>query len=116
MNLLEIILDPETLYQRQTFNIDVGSESKRITFELRYLFKPGKWYFSFYDAQSSEPLCTYVPLVASYGQINDLLEPFGYKDIGHMACIPAVDEPSSQDPGQYNLSEFRLIWGDSFAA
>lgn len=113
MNSLHIIPEPNLLYQRQVINLEFEKGTKRVVFELRYLFRTDKWYFSLFDAQTSAVICSYVPLVASYEYMNNLLEPFGHKNIGWLVCFPVVDEPSSEDPTQYNLSEFAIVWGDT---
>ena len=55
-------------------------------------------------------------LVCSHGVMNDLLEPFRWRfqgaGRGSLFCLKAVEHPGSPDPGEDNLGEFRLIWGD----
>ena len=101
------------LYQRQVMNLEIGNTARRVIFELRYLDATDKWYFSLFDAQTGKPICTYVPLVASYEYMNNLLEPFTHKGIGWMVCFPVVDEPSSVNPQKGNLNEFAIVWGDT---
>lgn len=115
MTTIQITPDPSLLYQRQVLNLTVEGKTKRIIFELRYLYKTEKWYFSMLDAQSGEPYCLYVPVIASSLFLNDLLGPFQHKRLGWMACLPIVDKPSSDNPGMYNWGEFGLVWGDGFA-
>lgn len=113
MNTFRFVLDDKTLYQRQIVNLPIGGMSKRIIFELRYLYATEMWYFSFFEAQSGKPICTYVPLITSYEAMNNLLEPFTHKGIGWLVCLPVVDEPSSVNPTMNNLSEFAIVWGDT---
>ena len=114
MNLIKITPEPNLLYQQQVMNLTVGKKTTRAVFELRYLHRTDKWYVSFYEAQTGAPICTYIPLIASTIELNNLLEPFAYKDIGWLACIPIVDEPSTENPSKDNLSEFAIVWGDSY--
>ena len=48
--------------------------------------------------------------------INDLAKPFCHirdgKGIGSLFVIRAVDEPSTTDPGEGNLTEFKVFLGD----
>ena len=114
MKLIKITPEPNVLYQQQVLNLTVNKKTTRVIFELRYLFRTDKWYVSLFDAQTGAPLCTYIPLVSSTIQLNNLLEPFSYKNLGWLACIPIVDEPSTENPSKNNLSEFAIVWGDSF--
>jgi hypothetical protein len=113
INSFQIVTENKSLYQRQIINLPIENISKRVVFELRYLYATDKWYFSFFDAQSGNPLCTYVPLVASYEYMDNLLEPFTHKRIGWLVCFPVVDEPTSVNPTKNNLAEFAIVWGDT---
>ena len=114
MNTSRINVEPSMLYQRQVLNLTVEGKTKRTIFELRYLYKTDKWYISLFDAQSGNPYCLYVPVIASDKLLDNLLEPFAHKRIGWMACIPLGDGPSTGNPTRYNWDEFGLVWGDSF--
>lgn len=113
MNVLQIQLDPTSLYQRQVLNLTVEGKTKRVIFETRYLEITDKWYVSVFDAQTGDPYCTYVPLIATYDTMVDLFEPFVHKRIGWLMCQVLADSPSSENPGKDNLDEFGLYWGDS---
>ena len=112
MNALNIILNPDLLHQRQVINLNVQGKAKRVVFETKHFDITDKWYVSIFDAQSGQPLCTFVPLIASYDMMINLLEPFAHKRIGWLFCVPVVDEPSSEFPRRNNLGEFTLFWGD----
>ena len=112
MKALQIIPESNSLYQRQIINLEVDGKAKRVVFEFRYLYKTEKWYVSLFDAQTGNPICTYIPLIASYEYFNDLFEPFSYKNIGWLVCFPIVDNPTSENPTQDNLSDFAILWGD----
>ena len=104
------------LYQSMTIVIPSGGESSRVRFELRYLPETDKWYVSLFDAQSGDSLILHVPLVASYGDpLNNLFEPYGYKHLGMLYCLPRTDNPSTQDPAVDSLSEFAIVWSDGNA-
>ena len=88
--------------------------------ELRYLPAPDRWIFSISDAVTGHVYVPNVPLVCSYGEINDLLRPFRFlfqgNGIGSLFCLKAVDRPSAPDPAKGNLNQFRILWGDEWAA
>ncbi len=79
---------------------------------------PGRWYVSIWDHAGGELLVNMIPLVCSYGEVNDLLLPFrhlrGGKGQGSLMCLRGTDVPSSADPAGTNLSEFRLLWSDRY--
>ena len=85
---------------------------------LRYLPAPGRWFLTISDAVSGAVYANHIPLVCSYGEINDLLAPFAYlfqgSGLGSLFVLKAVEAPSSSDPGENNLSEFYIIWGDTW--
>ena len=114
MNLIVLEIDPDARYQIMTLNITVGTVSRRIRLELRYLNQAQRWYISISDAATGEYFCRYVPVTASYAVINDLLLPYQCKGIGGLICYPVVDDPSTVDPRFENISEFHIAWRESF--
>lgn len=113
--MMQIEVNPELLSQAIITTIEVKGVAKRVRFEFDYMEAPDKWYVSLYDAQSGESYCINIPVIASYTGKNDLFEPYHYKNIGELVCIPAVDEPSSTDPSIDNMDEFMVIWGEEIA-
>ncbi len=83
---------------------------------LRRLPAAGKWFLSLSDASTGEQLVNQIPLICSYGYINDLFRSFRHlyrgRGIGSLTVIRAVDKPSTEDPGRDNLNEFRIVWSD----
>ena len=77
----------------------------------------GQWFVSIRDHSSSELLVNMIPLICSYGEVNDLLQPFRHlrdgKGLGSLFCLRGTDEPSTPDPAGRNLSEFQVIWSDT---
>ena len=67
---------------------------------------------------TGELLINQIPLICSYGFVNDLAAPFRHlrdgKGIGSLFVIRAVDEPSTTDPGEGNLTEFKVLFGDTY--
>ena len=115
MTYIPLNMDPKTYYQQMETNITVKGKTKRVRIDLRYLDECGKWYLSMFNAQSGEAYFRYVPIVACWDDLNDLLSPFHYKNIGLTICAAIVDEPSSENPGETNLNQFLVIWGDEIA-
>ena len=87
--------------------------------ELRYLPAPDRWVASIWDHAGGELLVNMIPLICSYGQVNDLLAPFRHlrngKGLGSLFCLRGTDEPSTPDPAGGNLAEFQVILSDTFA-
>ena len=112
--LLPLTLDP---WQVMTLDVTLDGEEFHAQVEIRYLPAPDQWYLSIWDHSSSELLVNMIPLICSYGEVNDLLLPFrhlrGGKGLGSLVCLRATDEPSTPDPGGNNLNEFMVVWGDS---
>ena len=58
-----------------------------------------------------------MPLICSYGELNDLLLPFRWlregAGIGSLFVLRNTDEPSSVNPAKGNLTEFQALWGDT---
>ena len=88
--------------------------------ELRWFAKPAKWILSISDTITGQVYVNQIPVICSYEQINDLLYPFRHlfrgNGIGSLFCLKAVETPSTQDPSEHNLNEFRILWGDIWPA
>ena len=112
--LLALTTDP---WQVMTLDVVIDGEEFHAQVEVRYLPAPDQWVVSIWDHSSSELLVNMIPLVCSYGEVNDLLAPFRFlrdgKGLGSLICLRGTDEPSTQDPTGTNLNEFQLFWGDS---
>ena len=111
---------PRTNDPRQLFTVDVtiDGDAFHARVELRYLSAPDRWVISIWDNAASVLLVNQVPLICSYGEMNDLLLPFRYirdgAGIGSLFVIRNTDEPSTVNPAKGNLAEFQAIWGDTF--
>ena len=113
--LLPLTLDP---WQVMTLDLSLDGEEFHAQVELRYLPAPDQWFVSIWDHSGSELLVNMIPLICSYGEVNDLLLPFrhlrGGKGLGSLFCLRGTDEPSTPDPSAGNLTEFRLVWSDTY--
>ena len=108
---------PLTEDSRQVFTLDlqIDGVSFHARVEVRYLTAPECWVVSVWDNSSGELLINQIPLVCSYGQVNDLFQPFRYlrngQGMGSLFVIRNTDEPRTPDPAEGNLTEFMVIWG-----
>ena len=111
---------PTTEAPRHVFLLDVAPDgiALQARIEIRYLPAPDQWVISIWDHATDTQLINQIPLICSYGQINDLLEPFRYlrdgRGLGSLFVLKNTDEPATQDPAEHNLSEFMVLWGDTF--
>ena len=119
MRSLSYIELPLTNDPRQVFTVDVTIDGAALhaRIELRYLPAPDRWFVSIWDHAAGELLVNMIPLVCSCGEVNDLLRPFRHlrqgKGLGSLLCLRGTDEPSAQDPGAGNLTDFQVVWSDS---
>ena len=113
---------PTTEAPRHVFLLELAPDglSLHARLELRYLPAPSQWFLSIWDQTTDTLLVNQIPLICSYGQINDLLAPFRYlrqgRGLGSLFVLKNTDEPSTPDPSEHNLSEFLILWGDTFDA
>ena len=112
---------PRTNDPRQVFTVDVTIDGVALhaRVELRYLSAPDRWVIPIWDNASSVLLINQVPLVCSYGELNDLFLPFRrLRDgagLGSFFVLWNTDEPSTLDPAKGNLTEFILLFGDTLS-
>ena len=110
--LLPLTNDP---YQVFTLDLTIDEVSFHARVGIRYLPAPGCWVISVWDDSSGEFLVNQIPLACSYGEINDLFRPFRHlrngQGMGSLFVIRNTDEPSTPDPSEGNLTQFRVLWG-----
>ena len=113
--LLPITLEP---WQVFTLDVVIDGEDFHAQVVLRYLPAPDQWFVSIWDHAAGELLVNMIPLICSYGEVNDLLRPFrhlrGGKGVGSLVCLRGTDEPATQDPGENNLTDFQVLWSDTY--
>ena len=120
MHFLYYIL-PITEDSRQVFTLDLSIDgiSFHARVEVRYLPAPDCWVISVWDNSSGELLINQIPLICSYGQVNDLFRPFRHlregRGMGSLIVLRAVDEPRTENPSARNLTEFTVVIGDIYA-
>ena len=111
---------PITEAPRHVFLLDAAPDgiALQARIEIRYLPAPNQWVISIWDHASDKLLINQIPLICSYGRINDLLGAFRYlregRGLGSLFVLKNTDEPATPDPSEHNLSEFMVLWGDTF--
>ena len=111
---------PLTEDPRQIFTLDltIDGDPFHARVEIRYLPVPDQWVISVRDNSSGELMINQIPLICSYGQVNDLFLPFRHlregRGMGSLFVIRDTDEPSTPDPAGGNLTEFSVLWGDLY--
>ena len=120
MRSLSYIVLPLTEDPRQVFTTDltIDGAAFHARIELRYLSAPDKWVISIWDNASSELMVNQIPLICSYDMLNDLLVPFRHlrdgAGIGSLFVLRNTDDESITDPTKGNLTEFTVLFGDTF--
>ena len=113
---------PLTEDKRQVMTADavIDGAAVRVRFEMRYLAGAGQWVISMWDNSNGEMWVNMIPLICSRGAVNDLLRPFRHKregrGIGSLIVLPGLDQPEAEDPGEGNLGEYMVIYGDTYEA
>ena len=110
--LLPLTEDPRQVF---TMDLTIGGDPFHARVEIRYLPAPDQWVISVWENSSGELLISQIPLVCSYGRVNDLFLPFRYlrngQGMGSLFVIRNTDEPSTPDPAKGNLTEFKALIG-----
>lgn len=113
--ILPITNDPR---QISTLDVSIDGVSFHAQIEIRYLPAPDLWVISIWDKSSGELLVNQIPLICSYGVLNDLLLPFrhlrGGQGMGSLFVLRNTDEPSTVNPSAGNLTEFIVLFGDTY--
>ena len=91
---------PLTEDPRQVFTLDltIDGDPFHARVEIRYLPAPDCWVISVWDNSSGELLINQIPLICSYGQVNDLLLPFRHLRDGHTTAESPPDHSSGTSP------------------
>ena len=111
---------PLTEDPRQVFTLDltIDGDPLHARVEVRYLPAPDCWVISVWDNSSGEPMINQIPLICSYGQVNDLFRPFRHlregQGMGSLFVIRDTDDPRTTDPAEGNLTEFKVLLGDTY--
>ena len=111
---LPLTSDP---WQVFTMDLTIDGEEFHAQVEIRYLPAPDQWFLSIWDHSTSELLVNMIPVICSYGEVNDLLLPFrhvrGGKGLGTLFCYRGPAKIDSPDPTEENLTDYVIVWGDT---
>ena len=111
---------PLTEDPRQVFTLDMSVDGAAFhaRLEIRYLPAPDCWVISVWDNSSGELLVNQIPLICSCGEINDLFLPFRHlregQGMGSLFVLRDTDAPRTPDPAEGNLTEFLVLYGDTY--
>ena len=118
--ILPITNDPRQVF---TLDMEIDGEPFHTRVEIRYLPAPDCWVISLWDNSSGELLVSQVPLVCSYGRINDLLRPFRHlrdgRGLGSLFVIRDAGEPATTRSagnlvgGEVIRNKHSPQWGDA---
>ena len=110
--ILPLTNDPR---QVMTLDLTIDGEGFHARIEVRWLPAPGIWVISVWDDSTGELLINQIPLICSYGDVNDLFCPFRHlrngQGMGSLFVLRNTDEPSTPDPAGGNLTEFLILFG-----
>ena len=105
-------------WQVSTVDVPVDGLSVHARTEIRFLPGAGQWVFSLRDQATGALLVNQIPLVCSYGEVNDLFLPFRHlregRGLGSLILLRSADGASAPDPGEGNLTDFILLIGDTY--
>lgn len=91
----------------QTYTVTVSGDSRNITFIVEQFYNniAGYWIINIYD-KSKQPVVMDIPLLAG----QNLLEQYGYLNIGELYVINIGDQSISK-PDDTNIADnFKLVW------
>lgn len=116
-SLIPLTHDPWQIF---TLDLVIDGEVFHAQIEIRYMPAVGRWFVSIWDHSSSTLLVNQIPLCCSVNDLNDLLAPFRFvrngKGLGSMFCIRSADENPASDPSENDLTEYKLLWGDTYGS
>lgn len=109
----------EDPWQVITVDVSLDEIDFHAQVEIRYLSAPDIWVISIWDHASGDLLVNMISLVCCDPDApNDLLIPFRHlregKGLGSLFCLRGMEETSTPDPAKGNLTEFRVLWSDTY--
>lgn len=97
----------------QTFSVQLTINSQPVTLNLTLAYSPmaGYWQMSIADVNNNL-LVASVPLITGRYPAANLLAQYQYLNIGSAYLLNTANTPADY-PGQNNLNQFSLVWGDN---
>ena len=104
---------PLTSLQNQTLAVQLTVDAAPLTLNLTasYSTMAGYWQLTVADVNGNVLLAS-VPLITGWYPAANLLAQYGYLQIGS-AYLLNTGNAASDYPGQNNLQQFSLLWGDT---
>ena len=99
--ILPLTEDP---WQVFTLDLSIDGEAFHAQIEIRYLPAPDQWYLSIWDHAAGEMLVNQMP----FRHLRD------GKGMGSLFCLRNTDQPKTADPAKGNLTEFQVLFGDTY--
>ena len=94
--------------------VQVGDENITLKFNVRWNEFAGYWNLTITSMSTGEILLDSIPMVTGEGILTiDLLRKHEHLEIGRAYLVEAVDHPESEYPGETNMNEFALVWGNN---
>ena len=102
-----------TTANNQTFSVQltVNGQSLTLNLALAYSVMAGYWQMAISDVNNNL-LVASVPLITGEYPAANLLGQYQYLQIGS-AYLLNTSDTSDDYPGQLNLAQFTLLWGDN---
>jgi len=100
---------PLSIDPNQTFTTTISGSTKNLTlkFTISYNRQAGYWIMGIYDHTTGDALITNMPLLPDH----NLLRQYQYLDIGTVAVLVNIGDPTVLTPDDTNLaSNFALFW------
>lgn len=106
-------LVPLTTANNQTFAVQLTIDGQPLTLNLTlaYSAMAGYWQLSIAD-ENNNLLVASVPLITGQYPSANLLAQYQYLKIGSAYLLNTSNSPADY-PGQLNLTQFSLLWGDT---
>ena len=107
---------PLTTAPNQTYNctIPIDGKNRPLSFQLRYNDIAKYWNLTVIDALSKATLIDALPVMVGEYPAANLLEQFGYMNLGSAVVVKEGDLQEAENPDDTNLgTEYYLVWGDT---
>lgn len=104
---------PLTSLNNQTFAVQLTVNGQALTLNLTLTYSPmaGYWQLAVADVNGAR-LISSIPLVTGLYPAANMLAQYQYLNIGSAYLLNTGNAPVDY-PGQTNLGQFSLLWGDN---
>ena len=104
---------PLTTANNQSFSVQstVNGQALTLNLSLSWSAMAGYWQMAVADVNGN-PIVASVPLITGEYPAANLLAQYQYLQIGSAYLLNTSNSPADY-PGQSNLNQFTLLWGDN---